>query len=124
MSDQASLISGTCAGGFEAVRAAFVNNFTQHSEVGAAVAVWVDGDLVVNLWGGYAGNLRTPVWSTGPWKPRLDQREPKGGDPREHRPHWQGPAAPTTAGASAPRTKATGLTQVAIAPTSSRARTP
>ena len=62
MSDQASLISGTCAGGFEAVRAAFENNFTQHSEVGAAVAVWVDGDLVVNLWGGHADARRRRRW--------------------------------------------------------------
>ncbi|AQT79418.1 esterase [Mycolicibacterium litorale] len=47
-------IGGTCAAGFDAVRDAFEKNFTHDDEVGAAVAVWVDGDLVVNLWGGYA----------------------------------------------------------------------
>lgn len=47
-------IGGTCAPGFEKVREAFVGNFTGGDEVGAAVAVWVEGDLVVNLWGGYS----------------------------------------------------------------------
>ncbi len=47
-------ISGSCAQGFERVRAAFEGNFTDRDEIGAAVAVWVEGDLVVNLWGGYA----------------------------------------------------------------------
>ena len=47
-------ISGQCDARFDAVRAAFERNFTHDNEVGAAVAVWVDGDLVVNLWGGHA----------------------------------------------------------------------
>lgn len=49
-----TLIDGRCAAGFDRVRDAFERNFTEHGDVGAAVAVWVDGDLVVNLWGGYA----------------------------------------------------------------------
>ena len=48
--------------GFQAVRDAFVTNFTDHDDVGAAVAVWVDGDLVVNLWGGYADARRRRRW--------------------------------------------------------------
>ena len=47
-------IDGRCANRFDAVRAAFERNFSDNGDVGAAVAVWVDGDLVVNLWGGYA----------------------------------------------------------------------
>ncbi|MFI5047055.1 MAG: serine hydrolase domain-containing protein [Acidimicrobiia bacterium] len=43
---------GTVAAGFEPVREAFVANFEQHDEVGAAVAVYRDGGLVVDLWGG------------------------------------------------------------------------
>jgi CubicO group peptidase (beta-lactamase class C family) len=39
-----------------------LTNFTDHDEVGAAVAVWVDGDLVVNLWGGYADARRRRGW--------------------------------------------------------------
>ena len=49
---------GTCDNRFETVRAAFERNFTHDNEVGAAVAGWVDGDLVVNLWGGHADALR------------------------------------------------------------------
>ena len=45
-------IGGTSAPEFERVRKAFAQNFTERGEVGAAVAVWVDGELVVNLWGG------------------------------------------------------------------------
>lgn len=47
-------IQGSCSAGFEKVRDAFEQNFTLRNEVGAATAVWVDGDLVVNLWGGSA----------------------------------------------------------------------
>lgn len=54
MTDHPAPIGGACAAGFESVRDVFVRNFTDRDEVGAAVAVWVDGDLVVNLWGGYA----------------------------------------------------------------------
>ncbi|BBZ76754.1 carboxylesterase [Mycolicibacterium anyangense] len=55
-------IGGECVAGFEAVRDAFVRNFTDRDEVGAAVAVWVDGDLAVNLWGGYADAHRRRRW--------------------------------------------------------------
>ncbi len=63
MSDQIP-ISGACAAGFDAVRDAFEKkNFAARDEVGAAVAVWVDGDLVVNLWGGgYADARRRRRW--------------------------------------------------------------
>lgn len=60
MSDQT--VDGSCAPRFERVREAFETNFTHHNEVGAAVAVWVDGDLVVNLWGGYADARRRRRW--------------------------------------------------------------
>ncbi|WP_328363155.1 beta-lactamase family protein [Mycobacterium sp. NBC_00419] len=53
---------GVCVAGFDAVREAFVANFNDRNEVGAAVAVWVDGDLVVNLWGGYADARRRRHW--------------------------------------------------------------
>jgi CubicO group peptidase (beta-lactamase class C family) len=44
------------------VRDAFERNFELRNEVGAAVAVWVDGDLVVNLWGGSADAAGTRPW--------------------------------------------------------------
>jgi CubicO group peptidase (beta-lactamase class C family) len=61
LSDQIP-IGGACTAGFGAVRDAFEKNFTDGDEVGAAVAVWVDGDLVVNLWGGYADARRRRQW--------------------------------------------------------------
>ncbi|MGH3633567.1 serine hydrolase domain-containing protein [Mycobacterium sp.] len=57
-------IHGSCAAGFERVRDAFEQNFALRDEVGAAVAIYVDGDLVVNLWGGSADAA-----GTRPWRP-------------------------------------------------------
>ena len=51
-------ISGTCKDGFDGVRAAFEANFTERDngifDEGASVAVTIDGELVVDLWGGTA----------------------------------------------------------------------
>jgi CubicO group peptidase (beta-lactamase class C family) len=47
-------IHGNVAPGFEAVRAAFENNFDTQGDVGASVAITVGGDFVVDLWGGTA----------------------------------------------------------------------
>src|SRR5690349_18235396 len=55
-------IKGSCAPDFVGVRDAFARNFAMRHEVGAAVAVWVDGDLVVNLWGGSADAAGTRPW--------------------------------------------------------------
>jgi CubicO group peptidase (beta-lactamase class C family) len=55
-------IAGTCAPGFEAVRAAFAANFAERGEVGAAVCVIRRGEVVVDLWGGWADEARTRVW--------------------------------------------------------------
>jgi CubicO group peptidase (beta-lactamase class C family) len=48
----AGYLGGTYDSRFEAVAAAFVDNFTQHDEVGASCVVTVDGETVVDLWGG------------------------------------------------------------------------
>ncbi|MEE2855744.1 MAG: serine hydrolase domain-containing protein [Actinomycetota bacterium] len=55
-------IHGSCASDYVGLRDAFERNFTQGDEVGAAVAVWVDGTLVVDLWGGWADAARTRPW--------------------------------------------------------------
>ena len=55
-------VNGSCAPGFERVRDAFTSNFTDGDDVGAAVAVWVEGDLVVNLWGGFADAAGLRPW--------------------------------------------------------------
>jgi CubicO group peptidase (beta-lactamase class C family) len=58
-----SEIGGTCEPRFARVREAFAANFAR-GEVGAALAVYVDGRLVVDLFGGHADAARTR-----PWKP-------------------------------------------------------
>ncbi len=55
-------ISGTCDAAFEGVRQAFEANFWAPGEVGAAVAVVVDGRPMVDLWGGSADQARTRAW--------------------------------------------------------------
>lgn len=45
-------VQGTVEAGFEPVRDAFVRNFEQLGDHGAAVAVYRDGRKVVDLWGG------------------------------------------------------------------------
>jgi CubicO group peptidase (beta-lactamase class C family) len=64
-------IYGSCVGDFDGVRAEFARNFALRNEVGAAVAVWVDGDLVVNLWGGWADEARTRPWKQNTLTPML-----------------------------------------------------
>jgi len=54
-------IHGLCDARFVALREAFAKSFA-HGEVGAAVAVCLDGRLVVDLWGGYADAARRRPW--------------------------------------------------------------
>jgi CubicO group peptidase (beta-lactamase class C family) len=56
------LVQGECHPRFAAVREAFARNLRDRDEIGAAVAVVVDGTTVVDLWGGYAGLDRTRPW--------------------------------------------------------------
>ena len=53
-------IHGTCKPGFEAVRDAFGANFAEGLEIGAAAAVTVDGEFVVDIWAGDADPDGTP----------------------------------------------------------------
>ncbi|MYG98338.1 MAG: beta-lactamase family protein [Acidimicrobiaceae bacterium] len=53
-------VQGICKPGFEAVRDAFEANFAEGLEIGAAAAVTVDGEFVVDIWGGDADTDGTP----------------------------------------------------------------
>ncbi|MFN8545562.1 MAG: serine hydrolase domain-containing protein [Candidatus Binatia bacterium] len=55
-------IFGRCDERFTGVRAALLRNFREHGETGAAVAVAVDGRLVVDVWAGWADPARTRPW--------------------------------------------------------------
>ena len=53
---------GHCDPRFEPVREAFLENFDQRDEIGAAVAVTIAGEPVVDLWAGHADPGRTRAW--------------------------------------------------------------
>jgi CubicO group peptidase (beta-lactamase class C family) len=67
MNEATITINGHCDPRFDAVRAAFASNFEQGTEVGASVAVTLDGTSVVDLWAGSAadGNGAQPMT---PWR--------------------------------------------------------
>jgi CubicO group peptidase (beta-lactamase class C family) len=57
----AATVQGRCEARFEGVRRVFEKSF-EAGEVGAAVAITLDGEPVVDLFGGYADAARTCPW--------------------------------------------------------------
>jgi CubicO group peptidase (beta-lactamase class C family) len=55
-------VHGSVAPGFEAVRAAFEDNFAQGREVGAAFSAYHRGKKVVDVWGGMADPAAGRAW--------------------------------------------------------------
>ena len=62
VSQAAASIHGNCEPSLAPVRAAFEKNFEAHGEVGAAVAVYHEGRLAVDLWGGLRDDDRGLPW--------------------------------------------------------------
>jgi CubicO group peptidase (beta-lactamase class C family) len=62
MSQHEPQVHGHCDERLAAVRAAFEENFRDREELGAAVAVTMDGETVVDLWGGRADTAGTRPW--------------------------------------------------------------
>ncbi|MCX4976991.1 beta-lactamase family protein [Streptomyces sp. NBC_00554] len=62
MSQHAPHVQGHCDTRFSAVRTAFEENFSDRGELGGAVTVTLDGESVVDLWGGWADAARTRPW--------------------------------------------------------------
>jgi CubicO group peptidase (beta-lactamase class C family) len=56
-------IQGRCAPGFEPVLEAFIANFAARDEVGASVCLSIEGETLVDLWGGF----RAPGPDAAPW---------------------------------------------------------
>jgi CubicO group peptidase (beta-lactamase class C family) len=56
------LVHGEVEQGYGPVADAFRRNFTEGGEIGAAVAVYRDGEQVVDLWGGYRDGLERSPW--------------------------------------------------------------
>jgi CubicO group peptidase (beta-lactamase class C family) len=55
-------ISGDCREDLAAVAGAFADNFDDRGEIGAAICVIVDGEVVCDLWGGWADSSRARPW--------------------------------------------------------------
>lgn len=55
-------IEGSVADGFAPVLEAFIKNFRAEDEVGAACSVMIDGQTVVDLWGGWRDGAMTTPW--------------------------------------------------------------
>jgi CubicO group peptidase (beta-lactamase class C family) len=58
-----SLVQGSVEPEFEGVLDAFVDNFDERGEVGAACSVYLDGRPVVDLWGGVADPTTQRPWA-------------------------------------------------------------
>jgi CubicO group peptidase (beta-lactamase class C family) len=56
-------VRGTCVPRFAAVRAAFAANFEAGREIGASFAATLDGEPIVDLWGGHADGARARPWT-------------------------------------------------------------
>jgi CubicO group peptidase (beta-lactamase class C family) len=57
-----AVVQGTVGPGFERVRDAFVANLTERDELGGAACVVVDGQVVVDLWGGVRDRATGAPW--------------------------------------------------------------
>ncbi|OLP00454.1 serine hydrolase [Mycolicibacterium porcinum] len=56
------LVHGHCDDRFRAIGDALAEELAGGAETGAAIAIDIDGELVVDLWGGYADAARTKPW--------------------------------------------------------------
>ena len=57
-----NIIHGTCSPEYAALGNAFKENFTERNEIGASLAMVVDGELVVDLWGGVKDQQTSKAW--------------------------------------------------------------
>jgi CubicO group peptidase (beta-lactamase class C family) len=57
------VVRGTVRSGFEPLRTEFARGFAERDELGAAFAVAVDGEIVVDLWGGVADATTGRPWA-------------------------------------------------------------
>ncbi|MDR3035650.1 MAG: beta-lactamase family protein [Kitasatospora sp.] len=60
--DETVAVHGSCAPGFEPVQDVFAGNFAERGELGAAFAVSLGGEIVVDLWAGWADPDRAVPW--------------------------------------------------------------
>jgi CubicO group peptidase (beta-lactamase class C family) len=63
MCDHPTPLGGTCSVQFEPLRELFASKLESGEDLGASVAVNIDGEMVVDLWGGWADEARTVPWT-------------------------------------------------------------
>jgi CubicO group peptidase (beta-lactamase class C family) len=63
MSNHPTPLGGTCRARFEPLRELFAAKLDSGEDLGASLAVNIDGEMVVDLWGGWADEARTVPWS-------------------------------------------------------------
>jgi len=56
-------IHGRCDGRFEAVRSALAQSLESGEELGASLVLDIDGDIVIDMWGGFCDEARTVPWA-------------------------------------------------------------
>jgi CubicO group peptidase (beta-lactamase class C family) len=63
MSDHPAALGGTCSARFDPLRELFAAKLESGEDLGASLAVNIDGEMVVDLWGGWADEARTAPWT-------------------------------------------------------------
>ena len=63
MSDCPTARSGPCSARFDPLRELFAAKLQSGEDLGASLAVNIDGEMVVDLWGGWADEARTVPWT-------------------------------------------------------------
>jgi CubicO group peptidase (beta-lactamase class C family) len=63
MSDRRATLSGTCSARFDPLRELFAAKLESGEDLGASLAVNIDGEMVVDLWGGWVDEARTAPWT-------------------------------------------------------------
>jgi CubicO group peptidase (beta-lactamase class C family) len=62
VSDHLTPLGGTCSARFDPLRVLFTAKLESGEDLGASVAVNIDGETVVDLWGGWTDEARTAPW--------------------------------------------------------------
>jgi CubicO group peptidase (beta-lactamase class C family) len=62
MNDHPTALGGTCSARFDPLRELFKAKLDSGEDLGASLAVNIDGEMVVDLWGGWADEARTAPW--------------------------------------------------------------
>jgi len=63
MSDHPTALGGACSARFDPLRELFAAKLESGEDLGASLVVNIDGEVVVDLWGGWADDARTVPWT-------------------------------------------------------------